>query len=791
MESTTSPNYTRDSSHKLDILVVQDCKKEGNAVSESGWRVDTMTSLRRSFRKLTNSGMNMEYHTLVPITLEEGKKPVKKQIEQFQGETLKLIEDTNPRFIIALGPTVTAALTGKDKFSKWVGRKVEIGKHVVIPMYHPDAAQKSKKMQREYESQVQNVVAVLQGKIGNLDACDYELVTDEDDIVQYLKALSEMTDSVQSFDYETQDFDPDKGVPGCLSISYKHGQGFCFYFYDHVTKKSTITQRIREAIRGWMLSSVPKVAHNAKFEIKWTIVHFGVEPANLVGDTQQMFHLINEQASSGLKDLAYQFTDMGGYDTPMQEFLDKGNKHLDASADFILPYAAGDADCTLRIYHVLRAKISKDVGLSWVERNVVNPATTTLARIEIRGMRIDFEHAKVVERELQKDLSDLNRRIDKFPEVIRTVNRFKLKNKKMTRINFKSPIQVQHLLFTECNLPVQRLTASKQPSTDGKVLEILKDMHPVVDAIVTSRSHEYEIMELGVMREKRRYNDTIFSDLIQDYVVTGRLSSRDPNLQNIPGGSKVKECFTSRWTEGCLMQSDYDQLELRLVGGEAMDEMFIETYRTGKDLHMETALRLFGLSDPKKVTSEMRSFAKRINFGVVYGITKHGLARQLNKSEEECEEMLERYWKDHPRIRRWMKQNVSEAYDTLEIRNRLGRVRHIPDIVSNVRWIRESAERTASNSKIQSLGADLTMWSMGTVDNVLVKKKVKSMVIGQIHDSLMLDVHPKEIEQVAEIVHTTMVSVANRKFSFLNIPLKAKIESAYRWSDLKEMKVAA
>jgi DNA polymerase-1 len=206
---------------------------------------------------------------------------------------------------------------------------------------------------------------------------------------------------------------------------------------------------------------------------------------------------------------------------------------------------------------------------------------------------------------------------------------------------------------------------------------------------------------------------------------------------------------------------------------------------------METAMRLYGKTNPKDVTSEMRSFAKRINFGVVYGITKHGLARQLNKTEEECEEMLERYWKDHPKIRKWMKKNVDEAYDTLEVRNRFGRVRHVPDIVSNVRWIRESAERTASNSKIQSLGADLTMWSMGSVDAVLLKKKTRSMVIGQIHDSLMLDVFPGEEEQVANIVRTTMVSVANKKFSFLNIPLKSKIETGYRWSDLKEYKKVA
>lgn len=792
--SKSSPlaNYTTDSEGGVDILVVQECYKDN---TKSGFRADVMSEFRGLFRKVKQGGQRIGFINLVERAFPDGKKPKKQDIVEawtkFQ-DTLKFL---HPTTIISLGATVTAALTGKDKFKMWVGRAVQAGDYKVIPMYHPDYARKHKQNQREYEAQVMNLVSLLEGK-KQRQKTKYTLVTDEAEIIKILEKCSGLVDRVQAYDWETECLDPHKGIPICLNLSIEERQAYVLYWYKRFGGPG-LTENIKRAVRGWLDSDVPKVAHNAKFEIKWGIVHFGVEPRNLVGDTKQMFHLIDESAKTGLKDLAYQYTDMGGYDLPMQEFLDKGNRHHDAEPTFMLPYAGGDADATRQIYFKLREEIDADAGLSWMERNIINPTVFTLARIEVRGLHIDFKRMGEVEQELTADIAAKYKEISKFPEVRKTLSVFQEKNSKLEQINLKSNDQVKYLLFKACKLPVLKETDAGNASADKKTLEQLEDRHPVVKAIVEVRSMEHDLSEIEVMRGKRRADDTIYSDLIQDYVVTGRLASRDPNLQNLSNGGRVKQCFDSRWGGlGRLLQADYEQLELRLIGGESEDDMFMEVFLvTGEDLHTRTAADLNKvpvktliqkIKDGDKKYVAMRTAAKRINFGVVYGITKYGLAKQLNITEEECEDTLSDYWALHPKIRKWMKSNEKEAFDNLCVRNRLGRVRHITDIHSTKWWIAESAKRTASNSKIQSLGADITMWSLTNVDTTIIRKGLESFVDIQVHDSIRADTRLSETPKIAGIIESTMVDRANKTFKFLKIPLAAKIEIGQRWSDMEK-----
>jgi DNA polymerase-1 len=754
-----------------------------------------MNEFRSLFRKVKQGGQRIGFINLVDSEFPEGKKPRKQDIVESWPRFQETLQFLRPTIIIALGATVTGALTGKDKFKMWVGRSLPVGEYKVIPMYHPDYARKHKQNQREYETQVKNLVNLLEGRKQRLKT-NYTLVTNESEIIKILEKCAGLVDRVQAYDWETTDLDPHKGEPICLNLSIDDRQAYVLYWYKRFGGPG-LTEGVKRAVRDWLQSDVQKVAHNAKFEIKWGIVHFGTEPRNLVGDTQQMFHLLDETAKAGLKDLAYQYTDMGGYDLPMQEFLDKGNKHHDAPPEFMLPYAGGDSDVTRQIYFKLREEIDADPGLSWMERNIITPTIFTLARIEVRGLHIDFDCVGQVEQELKQDIEAQYKKISKFPEVRKTLEKFREKTPKLEQINLNSPTQVRYLLFDACKLPVLKETDAGNSSADKKTLEQLEDKHPVVKSIVEVRSMEHDLSEIEVMHSKRRKDDTIYSDLIQDYVVTGRLASRGPNLQNLSNGGRVKQCFDSRWGFlGRLLQADYEQLELRLIGGESEDDMFMEVFLvTGEDLHTRTAadlnkvpisVMLAKIKEGDKKYVAMRTAAKRINFGVVYGITKYGLAIQLNISEEECEDTLSDYWALHPKIRKWMKSNEKEAFDNLCVRNRLGRVRHIPDIHSSKWWIADSAKRTASNSKIQSLGADITMWALTNVDNTLIRKGFESFVDIQVHDSIRADTRLIETPKVAQIIQSTMVDRANQTFKFLKIPLAAKIEIGQRWSDMEK-----
>lgn len=773
--------------HLVDILFVQECSKTNN--SPTGYRIDTINSLRKSCRKLTSKEYTIGFVNLVNIDIPHNKKPCKIDVTKCRNMMKQVIQKCNPKYIIPLGSLPTTELTGKRKFKDWVGRIISIDKYKVIPIYHPDFAIKSKQRQRDYEIQIQNLIKQIAGK-HIIENKKYTLLIDENSIIKCLNWLwYEHGREVQSFDYETTDLDPDKGVPVCLSISYKKNQGFCLYFFDIETYRDIqynhkLTDNIKTAIKKWMLRPISKIAQSAKFEIKWTKAYFDCEPNNIIGDTKQIHHLLNEETSSRLSDLAYFYTDMGGYDIPMQEFLDDEHKHWEAEPNFMLKYSAGDADCTRQIYMKQIEMLKKDYALNWLHNHIVNPAIYTLARIEDRGMKIDFKKMMKVKVELEDRIEVIMKKANDYTAVKNTIkhlNENKIKSKQIKHINFNSSKQVQYLLYEELGLPVlNESKKTKLPSTDSNTLELLKDRHPVVDNILKIRSYAYQLTDIDQIKEKMRTDYTVYSDLTQDYVVTGRLSSRNPNLQNIKLGTEdepslVKECFISRFEGGEIIQADESQLELRLMGSESKEPKFIMAFKNGIDIHGMTAEEI----------NKPRPKAKRINFGSAYGITEYGLSKQLNISVEEAKEVLREYWSKFIFLRKWMKGNVQEAIENLQVRSKLGRIRHLPDINSSKWWLRESAEKSASNFKIQSLGADITMWCMVEIDIALIECGYKSIVVGQIHDSVIVDAHPDELNQVMCIMKNTMEEGAMGLFTFLTIPLKTDIEIGERWSELE------
>jgi len=228
-----------------------------------------------------------------------------------------------------------------------------------------------------------------------------------------------------------------------------------------------------------------------------------------------------------------------------------------------------------------------------------------------------------------------------------------------------------------------------------------------------------------------------------------------------------------------------------LMGSEAREPLFKKAFTEGIDLHSMTGSECFDipldefLKHKSGKYKAKRTDAKRVNFGCQYNITEHGLSKQLNCTEKHAKEMIDKWWSTYKNIKRWDDRNQKEVTKNLQIRSTLGRIRHLPEAVSGNRWAREAALRQASNFKIQNLGAEITMWAMVNVDRELRKRGLRSVVIGQVHDSVLVDTHPAEKKEVIDVMRTVMVDRANALFSFLWIPLKIDIEMGQNWNVLK------
>jgi DNA polymerase I-like protein with 3'-5' exonuclease and polymerase domains len=749
-------------------------------------------------------------YLVLPLTQKSGcDTPTKAVLDNCNSMFYASLDKCNAKLIITVGRPAFVRIVQGINYADWAGRsithKIENKKYSIIPVFASSSGKTDKKKGREVIAQLSNLECILNGKNDTtLANKKYALITEEKDIIDYLEFVSSIN-KPQAFDWETTHLDPHKGTIVCMNHSIDKDVAACLYFFDIDEWRSRKTSSkqtpfLKLAFRKWLLSNVPKVAHHAKFEIKHSSVCFGVEPNNIIACTKQMFHVIKEDEQTGLKDLAYRYSNMGGYDAPMQKFLDSGHEHWEASPEMMRVYGCGDADATLQVYNNLNPKLDFILGMRWLYDNIVLPATYTLARMELRGMKVNKTTATNVQKYIEDTINTINYRIKAYPEVKETEAHFRLKDKKYAGLNLGSHRQVKYLLYTACRCPVINTSKkSGEPSTDADTLEELKHRHPVISDIVQMRSLSYQLTDLQGVLANIRSDSTTYSNLIQDYVVTGRLSSRDPNLQNIKGENEeersfVKECFISRYGDaGCLLQADYSQLELNFIANESKEPSWIDAFYKNWDMHALTASKVYNIPietimGDKEKYKPQRTVGKRLNFGTVYGITEHGLSKQLKCSVPEAKDYLDMYWQQYPTIAEWMRSNVKFAKKYKFVQSRSGRVRHLPNIDSTQWWLRDGAERQASNFRIQCLGADVTMFACVNIDQRFEKAYLRSKVIGQIHDSILVDVYPTEQKQVIEIMRDVMVNLVTKTFNITNIQIKIDIETGNTWSNMKKLK---
>ena len=513
-------------------------------------------------------------------------------------------------------------------------------------------------------------------------------------------------------------------------------------------------------------TALAKLAHNGKYDMT-VLAEYGVTVNNLAFDSMVAAYLLGEK-SLGLKALA--FSKLSIEMTPITALIGSGAKQLSMSqveVNQAADYSCADADITGRLTELLTAELHQQ-GLWQLFSQVEMPLVPVLVGMERNGVALDTELLRQMSHRLGEQLLKLE------AEIYNCVGH---------QFNINSPQQLSSVLFQELRLPPARKTKSGY-STGASVLEELRSVHPVIEFILDYRQlaklkSTYIDALPGLINPKTGRVHTSFN---QTRTATGRLSSSEPNLQNIPVrgelGKQVRQAFIAP-PGSCLVAGDYSQIDLRALAHLSLDESLSSAFHRDEDIHAVTAARLFGVDVPQ-ITPDMRRVAKTVNFGVIYGMSDYGLEQATELSREEAARFIAAYFEKYPGVKQYLESTKQQARDKGYVQTLLGRRRSIPEINSSNRQVREAAERMAINMPVQGTSADIIKVAMINLCREMEERRLKSKMLLQVHDELIFEVPQEELEEMCQLIPEIMSTALE-----LSVPLKVDIKTGNNWGEMK------
>lgn len=506
------------------------------------------------------------------------------------------------------------------------------------------------------------------------------------------------------------------------------------------------------------------------FDIKRTYVglhRLGVTPQNFAYDMLLASYLINnENNSDDLGEIAHLY-DNYQVKTDL-EVYGKGKKMAVPEDEVLFNHLAGKVSVIGELKQQLLAKL-KEHEQDALFDEIEQPLAFVLAKMEIIGM-------KVVPGSLVQLKSEFSAKLTQLEDAIYQAAG--------ERFNLNSPKQLGQILFEKLHLPVIKKTKTGY-STSVEVLDQLKNASPIVNMILEYRQiSKIQSTYVKGLLDTIQTDGRIHSRYLQTQTATGRLSSVDPNLQNIPTrtdeGKQIRKAFVASEKDGYIFSCDYSQVELRVLAHVSGDENMQEAFKTGYDIHAHTAMRIFHLKSPEEVTPLQRRHAKAVNFGIVYGISDYGLSKNLGITRKQAKEFITSYFDQYPQIKTYMDKAVKVAREKGYAETIMHRRRYLPDINAKNFNVRSFAERTAINSPIQGSAADIIKIAMINLEKELEKRQLKSKLVLQVHDELILDVPKEELETIKKLVPEVMQNAVK-----LDVPLIADIGYGHTWYDAK------
>lgn len=578
-------------------------------------------------------------------------------------------------------------------------------------------------------------------------------------LIKYLLLQDEIC-----FDTETDNLEAIEANLVGLAFSYQKGEAF----YVPTPQDRMETQAIVDEFKPvFEKDDLTIIAQNAKYDIQ-IMKNYGIEIKSKIFDTMLAHYLVDPDTRHNMDVLAenyLNYTPVSITELIGKKGVKQGNMK-DVPVHQVVEYAGEDADITLQLKQVLAPKISEE-RINSLLNDVEIPLMRVLAEIEYNGVRIDTDVLAKMSKELEEESAKAQAEI------------FEMAGEEF---NVASPKQLGVILFDKMKLVDKpKKTKTGQYATGEDILSKLAVEHDIARRILEFR--EYQKLKStyvdALPNMVSPVDGLVHTDYRQAVAATGRLSSNNPNLQNIPirteKGREIRKAFIPRDEDHVLMAADYSQIELRIVAAFAEDESMIEAFKSGRDIHATTASKVFNIP-LEEVDREMRSKAKGVNFGLIYGISAFGLAQNIGISRTEAQEIISAYFNEFPGVKRYMDEQVNKAREHTFVETILGRRRYLRDIHSKNMTVRGHAERNAINAPIQGSAADMIKIAMINIHQWMKAEKLKSKMIMQVHDELVFDVHKSELEIMKKKVPELMMDAIK-----LDVPMDVEVGVGENW----------
>lgn len=590
---------------------------------------------------------------------------------------------------------------------------------------------------------------------------DYVLIDGREELIKF--ASEAMKRGEICFDTETTSINPLEAELVAIAFSWKKGSGSLVHFPGPAEDTLGKLEILKPVFEN---PAIKKVGQNMKFDIQ-VLANYGIEVKGKLFDTMIAHYLLEPDMRHNMNLLAESYL---SYSPVHIESLigEKGASQLNmrsVSVDSIKEYAVEDADVTYQLKEVFEPRLKAE-GLSELASSIEMPLIGVLAGMERTGVKINQDDIRSIAAGLREDIIALEGEIHSLAGM---------------EFNISSPKQLGEILFVRLKLDDNaRMTRTKQFNTSEEILQRLAGRHPIINKVLEYRGLKKLLTTYveALPQLVDRRTGRIHTSFNQAVASTGRLSSNNPNLQNIPvrdeRGREIRKAFIPE--EGNIfLSADYSQIELRLMAHLSGDSNMIADFLSGNDIHAATAAKIFGVGI-KDVTREMRSRAKTANFGIIYGISSFGLSERLTIGRKEAKELIDGYFNSYPGVKKYMDESIRKARETGFVTTMFGRRRYLRDIQSRNQVVRGNAERNAINAPIQGTAADIIKIAMVRIHERLKDEKYASKMILQVHDELIFEAVPGELDRLQEMVVREMSDAAR-----LDVPLKVDYGTGSNW----------
>lgn len=567
------------------------------------------------------------------------------------------------------------------------------------------------------------------------------------------------------FDTETTGIDAINAELVGLAFSWEKGKGFYVPFPENQEEAQALLEKFKPFFEN---STIEKIGQNIKYDLK-ILGNYGIEVKGNLFDTMIAHYLINPDMRHNMDVLSETYLKYSP--KPIESLIGKKGKNQlsmrDVALEDIKEYATEDADITLQLKQHFQPILER-VGTKKLFDEIEVPLIQVLADMEREGINLDKEFLKSMSSEMQKEIEAFENKI--YEEA-------------GEKFNLASPKQLGDILFDKLKIggAKQKKTKTGQYATGEEILSYLANEHQIVRDILEWR----QLVKLkstyvdALPGQVDKKTNRVHTDYMQTVAATGRLSSNNPNLQNIPirteRGRLIRKAFIARDENYTLLSADYSQIELRIIAALSGEDNMIAAFQNNEDIHRSTAAKVFNVS-LEEVTKEQRSNAKTVNFGIIYGVSAFGLSNQTSLSRKESAELIDAYYQTYPKLKAYMSNQVDFAREHGYVETISGRRRYLKDINSANAVVRGAAERNAVNAPIQGSAADIIKIAMINIHKRLKEENFKSKMLLQVHDELVFDVHHSEIDKIQPMIKNEMENAFK-----MAVPLEVEMGLGKDW----------